>query len=168
MMISVEEALESILQEVDILEEQSAPILDSLELTLAEDIKSDINVPPLDNAVMDGYAVRSYDTKGASEKSSRFLRVIDTVMAGSISECHVAPGTAIRIMTGAPIPKGADSVVQFENTDEERRKKSGADHLVTEIGILCEVEPGSNIRHTGENFANSFSSNLEVMRGKYA
>jgi molybdopterin molybdotransferase len=152
-MISVEEALERILQEVNILEEQSVPILDSLELTLAEDIKSDINVPPLDNAVMDGYAVWSHDTKGASEESPRFLRVIDTVMAGSISECHVVLGTAIRIMTGAPIPKGADSVVQFENTDEERRKESGANHPITEIGILREVESGSNIRHTGEDIA---------------
>jgi molybdopterin molybdotransferase len=153
MMISVEEALERILQEVDILEEQSALILGSLGLTLAEDIKSDINVPPLDNAAMDGYAVWSHDTRGASEESPRFLRVIDAVMAGSISECYVVPGTAIRIMTGAPVPKGADSVVQFENTDEERRKESGAGHLITEIGILCEVEPGSNIRHTGEDIA---------------
>jgi molybdopterin molybdotransferase len=153
MMISVEEALERILQKVDVLEEQPTPILGSLGLTLTEDIKSDIDVPPLDNAARDGYAVRSYDTRGASEESPQFLRVIDTVMAGSISDCRVVPGTAIRIMTGAPIPEGADSVVQFENTDEERQKESGADHLITQIGILREVELGLNIRHRGENVA---------------
>ena len=153
MMISVEEALEKILQEVDILEEESVPILDSLGQVLAEDIKSDINVPPLDNSAMDGYAVRSQDTGGASQESPRFLRVIDTVMAGSISKRQVVPGTAIRIMTGAPVPRGADSVVQFENTDEEQRKESAADQPITEVGILSEAKPGSNIRQAGEDIA---------------
>jgi len=150
MMISVEEALEKILQEIDILGEESVPILDSLGQVLAEDIKSDINVPPLDNAAMDGYAVQSGDTQEASEESPKFLRVIDTVMAGSISESEVIPGTAIRIMTGAPVPKGADSVVQFENTDEEQRKKSAADQPVSKVGILREAKPGLNIRRAGE------------------
>jgi len=152
-MISVEEALEKILQEVDALEEKPVPILDSLGQVLAEDVKSDINVPPLDNAAMDGYAVQSRDTQSASEESPKFLRVIDTVMAGSISESEVVPGTAIRIMTGAPVPKGADSVVQFENTDEEQRKKSAADQPITKVGILCEARDGLNIRRAGEDIA---------------
>ena len=141
-MISVEEALEKILQAVGTLGEESVPILESLGQVLAEDIKSDINVPPLDNSAMDGYAVQSKDTQGASKKSPKFLRVIDTVMAGSVSRRQVVPGTAIRIMTGAPVPKGADSVVQFENTDEEPRKQSAAGQPVTEVGILGEVKPG--------------------------
>jgi molybdopterin molybdotransferase len=152
-MISVEEALEKILKEVDPLAEETVPILDSLGQVLAEDIKSDINVPPLDNAAMDGYAVRSKDTEGASEKSPRILRVIDTVMAGSISKLRVVDGTAIRIMTGAPVPEGADSVIQFEKTDEEQRKASAADRAVTEIGILCKIESGKNIRQAGEDIA---------------
>ena len=152
-MRSVEEALEKILQEVDTLEEEPVPILDSLGQVLAEDVKSDINVPPLDNAAMDGYAVQSGDTQGASEESPKFLRVIDTVMAGSISESKVVPGTAIRIMTGAPVPKGADSVVQFENTDEEQRKKSAADQPITKVGILSEARAGLNIRRAGEDIA---------------
>ncbi len=153
MMISVEEALEKILQEVDTLEEESVPILDSLGQVLAEDIKSDINVPPLDNAAMDGYAVQSKDTRGARGESPKFLRIIDTVMAGSISERQVIPGTAIRIMTGAPVPQGADSVVQFENTDEDQRKRSAADQPITEVGILSEAKPGLNIRQAGEDIA---------------
>ena len=147
-MISVEEALEKVLSYVNVLREEERPILDCPGQVLAEDIYSPLNVPPLDNTAMDGYAVRSRDTQDASRQSPRFLRVIDTVTAGSISRHEVKPGTAIRIMTGAPIPKGADSVVRFEDTDEPQRKGTFA-----EIGILCEVEVGSDIRRAGEDIA---------------
>jgi molybdopterin molybdotransferase len=109
---------------------------------------SSINIPPLDNSAMDGYAVRSDDTIGASEQSPRLLRVIDSVAAGAISSFRVEAGTAIRIMTGAPVPEGADSVVQFEDTDEALRSVPPA-----EIGILKAVEPGLNIRRAGEDVA---------------
>ncbi len=145
-MISVEQALEKILGYVDILEEEEKPILDCLGQVLAEDIYSSIDVPPLDNTAMDGYAVQSRDTRSASRESPRFLSVIGMVAAGSISECELKPGTAIRIMTGAPIPKGADSVVRFEDTDETQRQSSS-----DEIGILCEAEVGLNIRRAGED-----------------
>jgi len=147
-MISVEQALQKILGYVDVLEEEQKPILDSMGQVLAEDIYSAIDIPPLDNSAMDGYAVRSEDTRGASRQSPRFLRVIDTVMAGSISEHSVEPGTAIRIMTGAPIPEGADSVVRFEDTDEAQRGGASA-----EIGILCGVTTGWDIRRAGEDIA---------------
>ncbi len=74
-----------------------------------------------------------------------------TVIAGSISEHNVEPGTAIRIMTGAPVPEGADSVVKFEDTDEAQREKSSAEQPITEIGILCKIKPGLNIRQAGED-----------------
>jgi len=139
-MISVEQALEKVLSYVDVLEEERVPILDSLGQVLAEDIYSSINIPPLDSAAMDGYAVQSKDTLGAGSESPRFLRVIDTVIAGSISKHEVEPGTAIRIMTGAPVPKGADSVVKFEDTDEAQRKKTSHEQAITEIGILCKFK----------------------------
>ncbi len=145
-MISVEQALDKVLSYVDALEEEQSPILDCLGQVLAEDIYSSINVPPLDNAAMDGYAIQSRDSRGASPQSPRFLRVIDTVPAGSISKYEVEPGTAIRIMTGAPVPKGADSVVEFEKTDETIHKEFSA-----KIGILCEVKAGLNIRQAGED-----------------
>ena len=145
-MIGVEQALDKILNYVDVLEDEQSPILDCLGQVLAEDVYSSLNVPPLDNSAMDGYAVQSRDTRGASRESPRFLRVIDTVSAGSIAECEVEPGTAVRIMTGAPIPKGADSVVIFEDTDETQRQGSS-----TEIGILCQAEAGLNIRRAGED-----------------
>jgi molybdopterin molybdotransferase len=144
-MLTVEEALGKILGEVDTLEAESAPILETLGQVLAEDIRSDINVPPLDNSAMDGYAVRSADTQNASEKTPKNLKIIDTVMAGSISRKEVVPGTAIRIMTGAPLPKGADGVVQFEHTDEGKTKDS------TRVGVLEEIRPGQNVRKAGED-----------------
>ncbi len=147
-MISVEQALEKILSYVDVLEDEEGSILDCLGQVLAEDVYSTVNIPPLDNSAMDGYAVQSRDTRGASKESPRFLRVIDTVPAGSISKCEIESGIAIRIMTGAPVPKGADSVVQFEDTDEVSRPK-GFD----EIGILKEIETGLNIRRAGEDIA---------------
>jgi molybdopterin molybdotransferase len=147
-MLSVEEAIQKILDEVNILETESVPILESLGQVLAEDIVAAINVPPLDNSGMDGYAVRAQDTRGAGPTSPKVLRVIDTVIAGSISHRKVEAGTAIRIMTGAPLPHGADAVVQFENTDEEKRKSP-----VTEIGILAEARPELNIRKAGEDTA---------------
>jgi len=148
-MLTVEEALQKILNEIKVLDTEYVPIMESLGQVLAEDITSDINVPPLDNSAMDGYAVRAQDTQGASEKTPKVLKVIDTVIAGAISKQEVTPGTAIRIMTGAPLPKGADSVVQFENTDEGKSKKSNGG--VTQVGIYEEIKTGNNIRSAGED-----------------
>lgn len=152
-MISVEQALEKILSYFAVLGVEQVPILDSLGQVLTEDIHSSIDIPPLDNSAMDGYAVQSRATSRASVESPRFLRVVDTVVAGSIPECEVEPGTAIRIMTGAPVPEGADSVVKFEDTDEAQQKKSSTQQPITEIGILCKVEAGLNIRRAGEDIA---------------
>ena len=152
-MLNVEEALEKILQAVDVLETEEVPILDSLGQVLAADVRSNINVPPLDNSAMDGFAVRAEDTRGAGEKSPRMLRVIDTVMAGSISRRKVTPGMAIRIMTGAPVPAGADAVVQFENTDEEKRRDAATGRPAEQVGVLSPVISGQNIRRSGEDIA---------------
>ena len=149
-MISVEQALEKVLGNINVLGEEEVPILQCLGQVLAVDVYSDINVPPLDNSAMDGYAVQAADIKGASPQNPRILRVVDVVIAGGISQKSVEPGTAIRIMTGAPTPKGADTVVPFEDTDEtERITRSG--EVPSEIGIKTEVKSGSNIREAGES-----------------
>jgi molybdopterin molybdotransferase len=150
-MLTVEEALQKILDEINVLDTETIPIMEALGQVLAEDIKSDINVPPLDNSAMDGYAVLSGDTRGAGEKTPKALKVIDTVMAGAISEKEVTPGTAIRIMTGAPVPKGADSVIQFEDTDDAKRKQASPDKQETQVTIYAETQPGQNIRKAGED-----------------
>jgi molybdopterin molybdotransferase len=147
-MISVEQALEKVLSNTVVLKSEEKPILEAMGQVLAEDIYATIDVPPLDNSAMDGYAVRSEDTHGASPRSPRHLRVIDTVMAGSISRQKVNPGTAIRIMTGAPVPEGADAIVRFEDTDDAGLKEPSV-----ETGILREVIAGLDIRRSGESIA---------------
>ncbi len=148
-MISVEEALERILSYFDVLEAEEKPILESLGQVLAEDIYSQIDIPPLDNSAMDGYAVRAESTIGASPSTPMVLRVIGEVAAGLVTEMEVEPGAAIRIMTGAPVPRGADTVVPFEYTDEAMRRE----RPFTEIGILREAAKGQNIRRAGEDIS---------------
>jgi molybdopterin molybdotransferase len=150
-MISVEEALEKVLSHVEVLEPELKPILDCLGQVLAEDVYSPIDIPPLDNSAMDGYALRAKDTRGASESSPRYLVVVGEVAAGSMPAKEVRPGTAIRVMTGAPLPEGADAVVRFEDTDEVNRKLSGDDF--SQIGILCQAEKGLDVRCRGEDVA---------------
>lgn len=151
-MISVEQALENILGNVSVLEPERKPILETLGQVLAEDVRSDIDIPPLDNSAMDGYAVRWESIRGATGSQPRTLKVIGEVAAGYVSERVVIAGTAIRIMTGAPVPSGADTVVQFEDTDEQERKTAGKS--LDEIGIGREVAKGKNIRRAGEDITN--------------
>jgi len=146
-MITVEEALEKILSYCRVLGPERRALLDSLGQILAEDITSTIDVPPWDNSAMDGFAVQAASTEGAARSTPVVLRVIGEVAAGSVSEEEVVPGTAVRIMTGAPMPRGADAVVQFEDTDEEERKLPG--EALAEIGVRRQVERGLNVRVAG-------------------
>jgi molybdopterin molybdotransferase len=150
-MISVEEALEKVLSYVEVLEPERKSILNCLGQVLAEGVYSTINIPPLDNSAMDGFALRSEDTREATQSSPRYLAVVGEVAAGSLPTNEVRPGTAIRIMTGAPLPEGADAVVRFEDTDETSRKSSKND--LSQIGILCQAKKGLNVRCRGEDIA---------------
>lgn len=160
-MISVEEAFEKILSHVEVLEPERKPILNCLGQVLAEDVYSTIDIPPLDNSAMDGYALRAKDTRGAGESSPRYVVVVGEVAAGSMPTKKVSPGTAIRIMTGAPLPEGADAVVRFEDTDEVNRKSSRGD--LSQIGILCQAKKGLNVRGRGEDIARG---DLILKKGK--
>ena len=124
-MISVEEALEKILSNVHVLEHEEKPILDCLGQVLDADIVSGFDVPPHDNSAMDGFAVLAADTLTADAGNPVLLKVIGEVAAGYSTGLKVSSGATIRIMTGAPLPAGADAVVQFENTDETERKQQG-------------------------------------------
>ncbi|MBI2936227.1 MAG: molybdopterin molybdotransferase MoeA [Chloroflexi bacterium] len=150
-MLSVEEAQERLLAFFHVLDAEEKPILEALGQTLAEDISASFDIPPWDNSAMDGYALRHQDIIGASPSSPRVLKVIGTVAAGRLPEQAVRPGTAIRIMTGAPIPPDADTVVPFEETDEAERK--AADKGLTEIAVRREMPKGANIRPAGEDVA---------------
>jgi molybdopterin molybdotransferase len=148
-MISVEDALERILNTVHTLEPETRPILSALGQVLAEDVVAGIDIPPHDNSAMDGFAVIASDTCGAGQHSPVFLNVIGEVAAGYTTSIKVTAGTAVRIMTGAFLPDGADAVVQFEKTDETVRNKGG--RPLATIGILEPASPGLNIRARGED-----------------
>jgi len=149
--ISVEEALGKVLGFVDVLEEEERSLLDCLGQVLAEDIYAPFDVPPHDNSAMDGYAVQAESIRGASYERPRILRVVGEVAAGHVTGLKVELGTCVRIMTGASLPEGADTVVPFEATDEVDRKRTSASEA--EIGIRCSLPEGSNIRRSGEDIA---------------
>ncbi|TET97157.1 MAG: molybdopterin molybdotransferase MoeA, partial [Dehalococcoidia bacterium] len=115
-------------------------------------VTSDLNIPPLDNTAMDGYAVRAKDTRGASPDSPVQLQVVGEVAAGYAFRGEVRPETAVRIMTGAPIPAGADAVVRFEETDEPFQKAPERSHRVNAaVRVFKEVRPGANVRRAAED-----------------
>ena len=103
-MLSVEQAYERVMARFRTLEFEEKALLDCMGQVLAEDIKSPLALPPLANSGMDGYALRHSDIVGASHENPKNLEVIGIVAAGHMPNRTVGPGTAIRIMTGAPIP----------------------------------------------------------------
>lgn len=152
-MISVDEAREVILSKVKRLSTEEVPILNSLSRVLDEDIISESDIPPFDNSSMDGYAVRSEDTAGAWPAGPVELRVIGSLAAGYVPESSIGKGEAVRIMTGAQMPEGADAVVMIENTE----KTSGG------ILIFAPVKPGENVRFAGEDVQ---AGEVALRRGK--
>lgn len=140
-MITVEEALDKILSHIQPLGFEKVSILDALGRVIAEDMIAPRDIPPYDNSGMDGYAVRHEDIQNASQKNPVRLEVIEDLRAGFVSEKTVQKGQAIRIMTGAPVPKGADAVVPVEETE----RGNGF------VFILKAGFPGGYIRRAGED-----------------
>ncbi len=148
-MLSVEQAYERIMASFRTLEAEEKPLLDCMGQVLAEDIHSPLALPPLANSGMDGYALRHSDIAGASQENPSNLEVIGIVAAGQMPDKTVVPGTAIRIMTGAPVPDGADTVVPFEETDEVQRKREGKP--LDQVAIYADMPTGCNVRPAGED-----------------
>lgn len=141
MAFSVREASERILAAVTPLPAVDLPLREALGLVLAEDVVSSIEHPPWDNSSMDGYAVRASDVAQAAKDAPVALPVLETVRAGQRPTRSVESGTAIRVMTGAPVPVGADSVIRVEDTD-------GGESRVT---IRDARDAGRNVRPKGED-----------------
>jgi molybdopterin molybdotransferase len=141
--LSVGEATAHILAAVAPLDAESVTLADALQRVLAEPVRSPIDQPPWDNSAMDGFAARADDVRAARPDAPIALRVIEEIAAGAFPERRVEPGTAIRIMTGAPVPEGADSVVRVEHT-----RSAGAG-----IVVLDGSDAGRNIRRRGEDVA---------------
>lgn len=148
--ITVEEALANILEHFSPLEPVRVPLLEALDRVLTENVTSDIDVPPFHNSAMDGYAVRAEDVRSASSQSPIRLNVIGDLAAGYVASRSVEAGTAMRIMTGAPLPPGADTVVRFEETSEGvQGRGKGKDQ--SRVEILKAVAKGENVRTAGED-----------------
>jgi len=140
-MITVDEALDKILSNIYPLGLEKVSILDALGRVIAEDIYANRDIPPLDNSAMDGYALKFEDVQKASPDHPVRLEVIEDLPAGVISKKKLERGKSIRIMTGAPIPTGADAVIPVEET-----KKEDASVLIFKSSVL-----GENIRKSGED-----------------
>jgi len=139
--LSVEEAREAILASIAVLPEAEVGLLDALGMTLAEDVVARHDIPPFDNSAMDGYALRAADIAGASPQRPVELAVLGDLPAGYAPEVAVERGQALRIMTGAPLPRGADAVVPVEAT----RSEGGLVH------VMEEVARGTHVRRAGED-----------------
>jgi len=113
---TVEEALQWVDRHCNPLSPETIPLEDAHGRVLATDICSDMDVPQFDRSMMDGFAVRAEDTNGASTYNSIRLNIIDEALPGKPASAIVQPGDAVRIMTGAPIPEGADAVIPVEHT----------------------------------------------------
>jgi len=146
-MIPIEKALSTISKAISPLRSQETDITRCLDRVLDENIIARENIPPFTNSAMDGFAVRAADTTGASRGKPRRLMIIEDLPAGRVARRKLAKNQATRIMTGAPLPPGADAVVMVENTSESRGAKSAA----RGVKIFQGVRDGENVRPAGES-----------------
>jgi molybdopterin molybdotransferase len=140
-LLAPEQALELVLERTQPLTAVEVELVDALERVLAEDVTSADDVPSFDNSAMDGFAIRSGDTAGASERRPVALEVADESRAGRPSRVTLRSGQAIRISTGAMLPAGADAVARSEDC----RERDGS------VEVLVPVAPGKEVRRAGED-----------------
>lgn len=146
--IDIEEALGRVLERVEPLGVQTVALHDALGRVLAEDVASDIDVNPFDNSSMDGYAVIASDIAGACPAAPVALDVVGYIGAGAVYEPELVPGQAVRIMTGAPLPAGADAVVKYEVVEV----LEGDGGCGSRVSFVQPVKRGEAVRKAGEEF----------------
>jgi molybdopterin molybdotransferase len=138
---TVDEHLATVLDGVGSLEPIELTLLDAQGLLLAEDVRAEFPLPSFDNSAMDGYAVRATDTRDATPDDPVRLQVVGDVAAGATTRSGMGPGLSMRIMTGAPIPAGADAVIPLEDTDRG----------VARVALHRPVRTGECVRRSGED-----------------
>ncbi len=148
-MKSYDDAVKTILEHVGPMEAEEKLLLKCIGQATSEDIHAGIDLPAADISGPDGYALRSADLKGADRDNPAVLRVIGTVRAGHVPRTSVRAGCAVRIMTGSVIPKGADCVVRFEDTDEPGDKNGPNRANPKEVRVYVAAAAGANIRPAG-------------------
>lgn len=155
-LLSVEDALGRVLSLARPLGVDEVDLQASAGMVLAEDIRASSPVPPHDNSALDGYALRANDIASAGTENPVRLEVIYEQPAGSSDPRPVGPGQAVRIMTGAPVPAGSDTVVGFEDTDRVDWGRAGeqpTDHDRSTVAVLVAAEPGEAVRRAGEDLS---------------
>src|SRR3954466_12405721 len=138
---TVEEHRDRILSAITPLPAFDQPLMEAFGLSAAEDVHAEVALPGFDNSGMDGYAVCHADVAGASEESPVHLPVVGEIGAGQATLLAMSPGTAVKIMTGAPVPTGADSIVPYEWTDRG----------VAQVRIDRAPSPGQHVRPAGQD-----------------
>ena len=156
-MISVEDQLAHVLSGLQPLGTEDLPLAAALGRTLAVDLRSRTDIPVFDNSAMDGYAVRHADVAHASPEHPVTLEVVADLPAGSAEDPPLAPGTAARIMTGAPVPTDADAIVPVEHTDAGFEHAGSADPAAiaggARVTITTAPRPAAHIRRTAEDLS---------------
>jgi molybdopterin molybdotransferase len=140
-LVSVEDHRDRILATIDPLPAFDQPLMEAFGLSAAEDVHAGVPLPGFDNSAMDGYAVAHADVASATDDSPVHLPVVGEIGAGQATLLAVSPGTAAKIMTGAPVPAGADSVVPYEWTDRG----------VANVVISRAPRPGQHVRPKGQD-----------------
>ena len=140
----IDEALKQYFQTVNVttLSSEEISLVEAVDRVLAEDVQSEVNVPPFDRSAVDGYAVISEDTHGTSSTNPIVLDLIGSIDAGQSSNLELKSGTTVRIATGAPVPKGADAVIMLEYTDRINSDR---------IEVYRSITPGYNVSRKGED-----------------
>ncbi len=138
---TVDEHVERILAALQPLEPYEQPLLECLNLPICERVVASMDLPSFDNSAMDGYAVYRDDVVSASEDAPVHLPVVGEMAAGQTSLLALSPGSAVRIMTGAPLPHGADAIVPIEWTDGG----------IAQVRITRSPAPDEHVRHRGED-----------------
>jgi molybdopterin molybdotransferase len=150
---TVQDAVERIVSGILPLSVERVPLLDALGRVLATPVTSPLTLPAWDNSAMDGYALRASDVEGASESAPITLTVLETVAAGAFPSRDVEAGSCTRIMTGAPLPKGVDTVIRLEDTDGGLER----------VAIRDDRDARRNVRFRGEDIK---TGNLVLDRGQ--
>jgi len=150
-LISVNEALQQLLASFHPLESELIPLSEAAGRILAEGVESGIDLPLFTNSSMDGFAVRSSDVSNASQDHPVALFVVEDIPAGKSPSVRLAENQTSRIMTGAPIPDGADAVIPVEDTDQYDQKSRSNFELPSKIKVNRAVDSGDYIRLQGED-----------------
>jgi len=140
-LLTVAQARDRILSRIAVLDAEDVSLIDARGRVLAQEVRSDRDVPPFTNSAMDGYAVRATDTRSASPREPVRLVVLGEIRAGAAPSASVRPSAALRIMTGGAMPDGADAVVRIEDTAEGDGQ----------VEVRVAVQPGTSVRRAGSD-----------------